>query len=137
MSKKRKLNSKNPKYWDKSQLKEQKVKEKRLINTVKGCKIWVAQGGTNNTGHNYCLMRYDIDVDGDLSNGVVVASTSTINSDDHSHARAATLSLSGTAANLDVDFSSNQILIALIEPTIAYNSYMAAKVILEYTEVMT
>ena len=105
--------------------------------TVKGCKIWVAQGGTNNTGHNYCLMRYDIDVDGDLSNGVVVASTSTINSDDHSHARAATLSLSGTAANLDVDFSSNQILIALIEPTIAYNSYMAAKVILEYTEVMT
>ena len=39
MSKKRKLNSKNPKYWDKSQLKEQKVKEKRLINTVKGCKI--------------------------------------------------------------------------------------------------
>ena len=30
MAKKKKLNSKNPKYWDKSQLKEQKVKEKRL-----------------------------------------------------------------------------------------------------------
>ena len=31
MSKKRKLNSKNPKYWDKSQLKERAIKEKKLI----------------------------------------------------------------------------------------------------------
>jgi|TARA_Y100000592_G_scaffold100210_1_gene179199 hypothetical protein len=40
MSKKRKLNSKNPKYMDKSQLKEQKVKEKRLISNVDGVKIY-------------------------------------------------------------------------------------------------
>ena len=40
MSKKRKLNSKNPKYWDKSQLKEQKIKEKRLISNVDGVKIY-------------------------------------------------------------------------------------------------
>ena len=30
MSKKRKLNSKNPKYWDKSVLKEQKIKIKKF-----------------------------------------------------------------------------------------------------------
>ena len=40
MAKKKKLNSKNPKYWDKSQLKEQKIKEKRLISKVKGVKIY-------------------------------------------------------------------------------------------------
>ena len=37
--KKRKLNSKNPKYWDKSQLNEVKIKKKVLINDVKGVKI--------------------------------------------------------------------------------------------------
>ena len=35
MSKKRKLNSKNPKYWDKSLLKEEPIKEKKFMgNTV-------------------------------------------------------------------------------------------------------
>ena len=42
MSKKRKLNSKNPKYMDKSQLKEQKVKERKLIANVKGVKVYAA-----------------------------------------------------------------------------------------------
>ena len=36
MPKKRKLNSKNPKYWDKSKIKEPVVKERRPINTKKG-----------------------------------------------------------------------------------------------------
>ena len=40
MSKKRKLNSKNPKYMDTSQLKEQKVKERKLIADVKGVKVY-------------------------------------------------------------------------------------------------
>ena len=40
MSKKKKLNSKNPKYWDKSQLKEKPIKKKVLYTTVKGCKIY-------------------------------------------------------------------------------------------------
>ena len=40
MSKKRKLNSKNPKYMDKSQLKEQKIKERMLIADVKGVKVY-------------------------------------------------------------------------------------------------
>ena len=39
MSKKRKLNSKNPKYMDKSQLTEKKVIRRELINNVKGVKI--------------------------------------------------------------------------------------------------
>ena len=38
--KKRKLNSKNPKYMDKSQVNEVKVKERKLINNVKGVKIY-------------------------------------------------------------------------------------------------
>ena len=38
--KKRKLNSKNPKYWDKSQLNTPKIDKKVLLNEVKGCKIY-------------------------------------------------------------------------------------------------
>ena len=37
--KKRKLNSKNPKYMDKSLVTEQKVIRRELINNVKGVKI--------------------------------------------------------------------------------------------------
>ena len=40
MPKKKKLNSRNPKYWDKSQLKEQKIKERKLIANVKGVKVY-------------------------------------------------------------------------------------------------
>ena len=38
--KKKKLNSKNPKYMDKSQVTEVKVKERKLINDVNGVKIY-------------------------------------------------------------------------------------------------
>jgi len=38
--KKRKLNSKNPKYMDKSQLKEQPIKKKVLACEPKGIKIY-------------------------------------------------------------------------------------------------
>jgi len=38
--KKKKLNSKNPKYMDKSHITDVKVKEKKLINDVKGVKIY-------------------------------------------------------------------------------------------------
>ena len=38
--KKKKLNSKNPKYMDKSLVTEVKIKEKKLINNVKGVKIY-------------------------------------------------------------------------------------------------
>ena len=40
MSKKRKLNSKNPKYMDKSQLNEKPIAKKVLYKEVKGCKIY-------------------------------------------------------------------------------------------------
>ena len=39
MSKKRKLNSKNPKYMDKSLVTEKKVIRRKLINNVDGVKI--------------------------------------------------------------------------------------------------
>ena len=38
--KKRKLNSKNPKYLDKSLVTEAVIKEKKLINNVNGVKIY-------------------------------------------------------------------------------------------------
>ena len=40
MSKKRKLNSKNPKYWDKSKLNEKVIKKKVLYCESKGCKVY-------------------------------------------------------------------------------------------------
>ena len=41
MPKKRKLNSKNPKYWDKNQLKEQPIKKKvHACTTTNGIKIY-------------------------------------------------------------------------------------------------
>ena len=40
MSKKRKLNSKNPKYWDKSLVIGPKIKERKLIADVKGVKVY-------------------------------------------------------------------------------------------------
>ena len=39
--KKKKLNSKNPKYWDKSKLTELKIKKKILMTTTHhGCKVY-------------------------------------------------------------------------------------------------
>jgi hypothetical protein len=40
--KKKKLNSKNPKYMDKSRINEVKT-EKKLIREVKGCKIYTVK----------------------------------------------------------------------------------------------
>ena len=40
MTKKRKLNSKNPKYWDKSQLTEKPIANKKLMCEVKGVKVY-------------------------------------------------------------------------------------------------
>ena len=41
--KKKKLNSKNPQYMDKSLVTEVKVKERKLINDVKGVKIYTVK----------------------------------------------------------------------------------------------
>jgi len=48
MTKKRKLNSKNPKYWDKSLVKERKIKKKKLECTAKnGVKVYSIWYDTN------------------------------------------------------------------------------------------
>jgi len=41
--KKKKLNSKNPKYMDKSQVTEVRVKQRKLINDVNGVKIYAVK----------------------------------------------------------------------------------------------
>ena len=38
--KKKKLNSQNPKYWDKSKLNKKPIRKKILYNEVKGCKVY-------------------------------------------------------------------------------------------------
>ena len=38
--KKRKLNSKNPKYWDKSQVTGPEIKKRKFIKEVKSCKMY-------------------------------------------------------------------------------------------------
>jgi len=38
--KKKKLNSKNPKYLNKKQLDSPAIKEKKLMKEVKGCKVY-------------------------------------------------------------------------------------------------
>jgi hypothetical protein len=40
MAKKRKLNSKNPKYMDQSQLNEKPIKKKVLYTEIKGVKVY-------------------------------------------------------------------------------------------------
>ena len=40
MSKNKKLNCTNPKYWDKSKLKEKPIKKKVLYNESKGVKVY-------------------------------------------------------------------------------------------------
>ena len=41
MSNKKKLNSQNPKYWDKSLLNEKPIKQKKLMcTTPSGCKVY-------------------------------------------------------------------------------------------------
>ena len=79
------------------------------------------------------ILRYDIDADGDWSNGVVVGSVVTVNSDDYSQARKHILTMSGTASNLLV--STSQVLVGTVEPTVGYNTAMAAKVCINYQEV--
>ena len=43
MSKKKKLNSKNPKYMDNSELNTPKIREKKLINNKNGVKIYAVK----------------------------------------------------------------------------------------------
>ncbi len=97
---------------------------------VTGVQIFFAQGGATNTAHRVCLMRYDIDTDGDLTNGVEVCDvTLVLNTDDYSQLRSSKPNLTS-----DVEVSSNQVLIAMVYCETAINAAMGAKCILEYKE---
>ena len=98
---------------------------------VTKCKVSISEGGSTNTTHNIHLMRYDIDADGDWSNGVVVATGTNSNSDDYSQGRFITLTLSGTASNLQVA-ESNQALVLCVESVDAINLYQNVKAYLKY-----
>ena len=76
-------------------------------------------------------MRYDIDADGDWSNGTVVATGTNSNRDDYSQVRFITLTLSGTASDLQVA-ESNQALVLCAESVDAINLYQSVKAYLKY-----
>jgi len=100
--------------------------------TVVECKWSIGEGGATNTSHTFHLMRYDIDADGDLSSGVVVASGVNIASDDYTQLRILSTSLSGTASELNVAGDASQVLIAFVESQTATNTYDSCKVYLKY-----
>jgi hypothetical protein len=96
--------------------------------TVTGCKIFYAEGGSTNITHRACLMRYDIDVDGDLTNGIEMGATiSKLNSDDYSHLRSFDFTIDS-----DDTVTSSQVLIGMIMCNTNVNNAMTAKCVLEY-----
>ena len=101
------------------------------VSTIKvvGCKISYGEGGTTNLTHKVALMRYDIDVDGDLANGHEVgAMTSSLASDDHSMIRSLTPTI-----NSDSSVTTDQVLIAVIMCITSVNTVFTAKCAIEYT----
>ena len=100
--------------------------------TVVECKWSIGEGASTNTVHNFHLMRYDIDADGDLSSGVVVSAGVNLVSDDYSQLRILNTNLSGTASELNVAGDNSQVLIAFIESVTATNTYDSCKVYLKY-----
>ena len=96
---------------------------------VRKCRIWYAQGGAINTTHALCLMRYDIDADGTLSNGVEVAGPDTDSgSDDYT-----TLAFTDLTMTTDNTITSSQVLIAMIYFIDDINAAVTGKCIIEYT----
>ena len=93
------------------------------------CRIYYGQGSSINTTHMIALMRYDIDVDGDLSNGVEVGTAATdSNSDDYSQLRSTDL-----AITTDNTITTSQVLVGMVMPVDISPTAMAAKCIIEYT----
>ena len=90
-----------------------------------------AQGGSTNTTHSLHLMRYDVDDDGDLSNGVVVGYKVNISSDDYSERRNNTLTLDATYTTI----TTSQCLVGTIEMVTAVNTYISCKFTAEMEKV--
>ena len=98
--------------------------------TVINCRIWYAQGWTTNTTHILCLMRYDIDANGSLTNGVEVAGPDTDSgSDDYT-----TLAFTDLTMTTDNVVTPSQVLIAMVYQVDGANAAMTAKCVLEYKE---
>ena len=101
------------------------------VSTIKvvGCKITYGEGGATNIVHKVTLMRYDIDGDGDLTNGHQVGARSVnLASDDYSQIR----SMSPTIDS-DSSVTADQVLIAVIMCVTSVNSALTAKCAIEYT----
>ena len=97
--------------------------------TVRKCRIWYAQGGFVNTTHALCLMRYDIDSNGSLTNGAEVAGPDTDSgSDDYT-----TLAFTDLTMTTDNIITSSQVLIAMMFCVDAINAAITGKCIIEYT----
>ena len=104
----------------------------RPLSTIKvtNCKILWGEGGTTNITHKVCLMRYDMDADGDLTNGHKVGGTLTaLTSDDYSQLRQLS-----PAIDSDNSVTSSQVLIAMIMCVTNVNATVTAKCIIEYTQ---
>lgn len=95
---------------------------------VKACRIFYGQGGGTNTTHSACLMRYNIDSDGDLSSGHELGAVQLdSNSDDYSQLRSMDLVI-----NADRKVIETQVLIAMIICHDAINASVSGKCIIEY-----
>ena len=96
---------------------------------VRKCRIYYGEGGGTNTTHKIALMRYDIDTDGDLTNGVETGTTATdSNSDDYSQLRSTDLVMT-----TDNTITTSQVLIGMVMSVDISPSAMSAKCIIEYT----
>ena len=97
---------------------------------IKACRIYYGQGGSTNTTHSACLMKYTMDTDGDLAFGVEVGAVQLdSNSDDYSQLRSMDLQIN--SANKTV--TSSQVLIAMIICHDDINASVSGKCIIEYT----
>ena len=97
--------------------------------TVRKCRMWYGQGGSTNTTHSLCLMRYDIDTYGSLTNGAEVAGPDTdLGSDDYT-----TLAFTDLTMTTDNVVTSSQVLIAMMYSIDAINNPVTGKCVIEYT----
>jgi len=95
---------------------------------VRKCRIYYGEGGTTNTTHAVNLSKFDIDAEGDLTNGTIVGSTA-IDSGSDDRTTLAYTDLSIVANTV----TSTQVLIAFVMCIDAINSAFSAKCIIEYT----
>ena len=99
----------------------------RILN----CRIYYGQGSSVNTRHTACLMRYDIDANGDLTNGVEVAGPDNDGgSDDYT-----TLAFMDLTMTSDVTVTNAQVLIAMVYCMDGINAAVGLKCIIEYQNI--